>query len=308
MSNNSLRRCVSAAAAATALLLTLAAAPSGRAQAREDFAPADTLGMGDNVRALVWGPSALYFNPAGLSRGRALIAQAGYGYFDGRDGHAFTAAVVDAATNPHVAMGAGYGYISSAVGGVDRDGHQFRSGISTGYVTGDVGLYAGVGARYLGLTIGADDDDTGETNDVDAWTFDAGLLLDLANRIKFAVVGANLLDAKTGEAARKLGLGLAFNFQTLEVTGDMELDLADRSEDTILRYGFGAQYGFGESFHARIGVVFDQPRDEERLSGGLGFATLEWALDVGYSSAVSDPTNVAAVATFRYMPRISGGR
>lgn len=277
--------------------LALAAPPPAAAQAREEGAPAEVLGVGDNVRASVWGPAALYFNPAGLSRARALIVQAGYTYLDGRDAHGFGVAAVDGMTNPYVAMGVGYSFITSAPGGVDRDGHQLRAGISTGYSTGDVALYAGVGLRYLTLSIGDD-----ERDDVDAWTVDTGLILDVAQRIRFGVVGANLIETDTGEAPRKLGLGLGLLFESLEITADMEVDLTGRAEVDVLRYGFGAQYGFAGAFNARLGLVVDQLLTEERITAGFGYASQEFAVDLGYSSALTDEAAMVFSVSFRYTP------
>ena len=59
--------------AAFAALLCLTLTPAAaNAQAREDGAPAEALGVGDHMRASAWGPAALYFNPAGMSLVRTL--------------------------------------------------------------------------------------------------------------------------------------------------------------------------------------------------------------------------------------------
>ena len=50
------------------------------ATAREDGAPARALGMGDAVRALGFGTSGLYYNPATMSQGVQYAIDAGYGY------------------------------------------------------------------------------------------------------------------------------------------------------------------------------------------------------------------------------------
>ena len=67
--------------ASTALAMLFVAAGDAHAQSREDGAPAESLGAGDNVRANAWGPAALYANPAGML-GEAVVggrdAQAGW--------------------------------------------------------------------------------------------------------------------------------------------------------------------------------------------------------------------------------------
>ena len=282
-------------------LAVLAATPPAHAQSREDGTPAETLGTGDNAHASVWGPAALFINPAGLSRAHAVIVEGGYSYLEGRSGHAFTAAASDGMTNDYMAMGVAYTYMTGAPGGIDRDGHQFRGALSTGYVTKDVALYAGAGVRYLGLTIGKSDAKSDEHNDVDAWTADIGLMLDIANRIRVGVTGANLVDTKTTEAPRKLGLGLGLIFDALAITADMDVDLSGAAR-TIPRFGFGAEYSFAQAFHARVGFVSDQLLAEERIAAGFGYANNEFALDLGYSAAVQGSTDMVFALSFRYTP------
>lgn len=286
-----------------ALALTLLAlAPGASAQSREDGAPPASLGLSDAVRASTWGPAALYFNPAGLSRVHRVIVEARYGYLDGRDGNTVGAAIVDGHTNQIVAMGVSYDYISSAVDGVDRDGHSFRAGISTQYLSGDFAIFAGVGARYLDLTVGTSKD---AFPDTDAWTIDAGLMFDIAQRIRLGVVGQNLLETDSDEARRKLGLGLTLTFAALELSGDLEIDLADRVDGAVLGYAFGAQYAVQGVFFLRAGVLIDRVRDQERISGGFGYGTSEYAIDIGYSSAVSDPEEMQFGIGFKYSPTVA---
>ena len=291
-----------AALALTLAVGALAASPPALAQAREDGALAESLGTGDNVYASVWGPAALFFNPAGMSRARAVIMEAGYSYLDGRSGHGFTAAASDSLTNEYVALGVAYTFITGAPGGVDRDGHQLRGGLSTRYVTKDVGFFAGVGVRYLGLTVGKDDDKTDETNDVDAWTVDIGLLIDIASRIRFGVTGANLVDTKSAEGPRKLGVGLGFLFEPLEVTASMDVDLSGDAVTTVPRFGFGAEYTFAKAFHARVGFIEDQLLDERRITAGFGYVSPDVAVDLGYSTAVTGDSDMLISVSIRYMP------
>ncbi|MCC6625688.1 MAG: hypothetical protein IT385_30920 [Deltaproteobacteria bacterium] len=275
-----------------------------RAQSREDGAPAEVLGVADAVRASVWGPAALHVNPAGLLRVPAVLFEARYAYLEGKDGHAFGVSGIDAKTSELVALGVAYDYITGTPGGRDRDGHQFRAALGTGYKSGDVHLYAGFGGRYLGLTLGADDDESDERDDVDRWTVDAGLIFDFARIIKIGVVGQNLIDTKTIEAARGLGLGLSFVFDTLEIGADMDIDLSDRFEDNIKSYAFGVDYGFAETFRIRAGFLVDQVRDEERVTAGLGYSTSALAIDVGYSTALADPTDMVIAVSLRFLPSI----
>ena len=290
-------------AALVALCATVAPA-TAHAQSREDGAPAESLGVGDAVRANAWGPSAIYFNPAGLVRVNQLVVEAAYSYLDGKDGHNLGLAVADAKTNPDVALGVAYNFFTTAPGGRDRDGNQVRIALATGYRSDDMALYAGVGTRWLSLVLGKDDTDEGvtETDDIDTWTADIGLLLELDRRIRFAVVGQNLIDTKTAEAPRLLGLGLSFAFDVLDISANLDLDLSDGAERVVSTWGFGADFGVLDSLHLRAGFVRDEPLDAERLTFGLGWSAETFAVDVGYATALADPTAMTVAVTFRWVP------
>lgn len=276
------------------------------AQPREDGAPAEMLGAGDTARANAWGPGALYFNPAGLLRVPAVLFSAGYSYLEGQEGHGLTASAVDAKTNDMVSIGAAYTFITGTPAGVgDRDGHQIRVGMGTGYRTGEVALYAGVGVRYLDLTIGEDDSDEGidETNDVDDWTLDFGLILDFGGVVKLGVVGQNLLEVKSPEAMRELGVGLSFVFGEIDVSANLDIDLTGET-DTFKSYGFGIDYVVAEAFHLRAGIVIDQVTGQERVTSGIGYSNETLALDLGYASAVDDPTDMVFALSLRFAPEL----
>jgi len=277
---------------------------TAHAQTREDGAPAETLGSADTAYANAWGTGALFFNPAGLLRVPTVLLSAGYSYLDGYQGHALTAAAVDAKTNDMVAIGVAYTFITGTPDDVgDRDGSQFRIGMGTGYRAGDIALYAGVGARYLDLTIGKDDTDKGvdETNDVDDWTLDFGLILDFGHVVKLGVVGQNLLAIDSPEARRQLGLGLSFVFGDIDVSADLDIDLSGELE-TFKAYGFGIDYVVGDAFHLRAGVDIDPINDTQRVTSGIGYSNETLALDLGYSSAVTDPTSMIFAVTLRFLP------
>ena len=285
-----------------AIGLTLTAASTAHAQPREDGAPAEALGAGDAVRGSIWGPGALYFNPAGLIRVPSVLFEAGYSYLESTKGHGLAAAAIDSKSNEFAAIGVAYSYITGAPGGRDRDGHQFRGGLGTGYRSNDFALYAGIGARYLELQYGADDAKSGEHDDVDAWTLDLGIMIDFANRIRFGVVGQNLVDGKRLDVSRGLGIGLSFVFDTLDVGADLTIDLSERFGRTIKSYAFGASYGFAGSFFARAGFVGDLVAEQERATVGFGWSMSQLAINIAWSSAFTKPTDMIVSLSLRYSP------
>lgn len=280
------------------------AAQDVRADDRDDSATAETLGAADAVTASVWGPAALVFNPAGLLKVPILLVQTNYNYLEGQNGHTFQAGVVDARTSEHAALGLSYNYVTAERGGYERFGHQVRLGLGTGYRSGEFGLFAGVGARYTDMRFRPLNDTIAPyaEGDLDAWTLDVGLMLDFADRIRFGVVGQNLLDVGHSEALRTLGLGLSFVFSTLEVGATMKLDLSGFTGRTITAYAFGADYGIGDAFRIRLGLDIDVALETERVTAGFGWSNQSFAVDLGWATSTAEPTDMIFGLSVRLLP------
>jgi hypothetical protein len=103
-----------------ALVASALAAPP--AAAREDGAPAAALGLADAVRSSATGAAGLYFNPAGMGLNHQYSFEAGYSFTKDQPGHAVGASAVDSKTNPALAMGMAYTFITSEEGGGSRSG------------------------------------------------------------------------------------------------------------------------------------------------------------------------------------------
>ena len=129
---------------------------SGAAQAREEGANAISLAVGDAVRSSAVGPTALYFNPAAMHQFLQYAVETGYQFVNPTDGHVFTAAIVDSATNQMIAAGFSYSYIMGHELGTEteRQGHILRGGLASGYRGKDFSAHLGVGVRYIDLTVG----------------------------------------------------------------------------------------------------------------------------------------------------------
>jgi hypothetical protein len=291
--------------AACALAASLTASADARANPRDDGATAETLGQADAVRASVWGPAALVWNPAGLLRVPALLAQANYDYLDGEGGHRFSAGLLDARTSPFSALGVQYAFVDATRDGVRREGHQVRLGLGTGYRAGDFGLFAGVGARWLGLSLTPA---AGPATELDAWTVDLGLMFDFADRVRFGAAAQNLVALDHADARRALGLGLSFVFDGLEIGATLDLDLSGLARTpvgdrrTITAWALGADYGLGEAIRLRAGLAVDALTERERLTTGLGWSTPTVGLDLGWSTAVVDPADMVFAVTLRLLP------
>ena len=282
-------------------LILLAVSPAMAAVDREDGAPASALGVADSVRATAAGSNALFFNPAGMSAMRQYAVEAGYSFLDGTSGHALGVSAVDSATNSFLGMGLAYTFITGAPGGRDRDGHQFRGALSTGYRGNGFSIFAGVGARYLTLDAGKEDSaSNGETDDVEFFSLDAGLLLQISSFLRVGVVGHNLIDTKaTHEAPRSLGVGLAFVLGQFQLSADVEIDLQSIADETTTSFCFGAQYMLKLGFVIRAGFKIDNVRDQKRFAVGLSYVTQRIAGDLAYSRTVAEMGEDIVSAGFR---------
>lgn len=293
----------------TALCLLIASA----AQAREEGAPATALGMSDAVRAAAVGTTGLFFNPAGIGLVSQYAVEAGYSFAPDLAGHAVGAYAVDSRTNQALAMGTGYTFIFSEVPGLnsegktimrDRTGHQVRAGLASGWDWDNFGFRVGVGVRYQTLTVGSSDNyANGQHDDVEFFTMDAGLVLDIYQMFRVAVVGHNLID--TGPNARStsprsIGLGAAGMFDAFQVTFDADLDVMTDSSGVLASYGVGAQYLIAGIIVVRAGFGYRGLDADKSLSAGVGYMSSSLAADVSFSKSIDDADAAVLSLSIRY--------
>lgn len=273
---------------ALALLVAGPVAAPAHAQAREDGATATALGVADTVRASAAGATALYFNPAGMSRLRQYAFEANYSFLNDLSGHAIGIAAVDSSTNQMLAMGVAYNYLIGTPGGVDRDGHNVRGGLSSGYATQDFGIYGGVGGRYTSLTRGRSDSATnGEIDDVEFFTIDAGLLLTISDVFRLGVVGQNLIDTQSiSEAPRLVAVGAAVQLDVFEIAFDTVFDLQTNPDEVLITYSVGAQLLLKEIVVLRLGFVADGVKDTNRIAAGASYVSQLIGVDLGFQRSI----------------------
>jgi hypothetical protein len=280
---------------------------SAPAQAREDGAPASTLGIADAVRASATGAAGLYFNPAGIGLFRQYELQAGYAYSNDLESHGLSASAVDSATNEWLGMGSAYTFFISS-GEEKREGHQVRGGLSTGYRGDNFSIFIGAAANYMTLT--GDD----SSQDVKYFTLDAGLLMDIVHMFRIGVSVQNLIDttqARNGltPAPRKIGMGAALTIDAFQLSFDAELDIQNPEEELPAAYRVGVQYLIQSMVVLRLGFAVDQgveaivrAREEDNyfLTGGAGYISREFSIEVGFQKSVLNDDGTVFAASFRY--------
>ena len=265
----------------------LVMASQAHGQLRDDGAPASALGSADAVTGNATGTSALYFNPAGMSRLQQYAIESGYNFASGIEGHTFTASAVDSKTNGNIAMGLGYAYVSSILSGEDRDGNTIRGGLSTGYRTKEFSIFAGVGGKYSALTRGGEDTDTiVGTADVEYFTLDAGLMAEFAGVFTLGLVGRNLIDSKSlQEAPRTIGVGLGGQFKEFSISGDLNVDIQSQ-EEAVLSYAAAIQLLIQSAIVVRIGYNGGGLTKTNYISGGLSYVSKLMGADLAFRQSV----------------------
>jgi len=237
------------------------------------------------VRSAAVGPTALAYNPAAMHQVLQYSLDTGYHYNAPASGHAFTASVVDSKTNPDIAAGMSYTYIMDESFGstgalADRVGHMIRAGLASGYRTEGMALHIGMGIAYL--------DSKPKGNDRSkAFTLDAGALLVVNNMFRLGVVGHNLVDSKTTELPRRLGIGASLLVSGFLASFDAVLDF-ETLEETTPQYSVGLEYSVAERFPLRVGYQFDQIVDAQYISGGIGFVAQTMGFEFGFRQNIEN--------------------
>jgi opacity protein-like surface antigen len=279
-------------------------APTAWAEIREDGAPGSALSLGDAVAAQAVGATALYFNPAGMSRVQQYAIETGYNFAGGLEGHTFSAAAVDSKTNGNIAMGLGYAYVSSTLSGEDRDGNVIRGALSTGYRSRDFSVFAGIGGRYSTLIRGEEDtEDNSGSDDIEFFTLDAGLMAEFSGVFSLGLVGRNLIDTKNlQEAPRTIGVGVGGQLKELSVSADLNVDLQSE-EKAVLAYGVGAQLLVQNMVVVRVGYNGGGLSKTNYISAGLAYVSKLVGADFAFRQSIDGASETSfSLALKVFMP------
>jgi hypothetical protein len=272
---------------AVALAIAGAATP---ATARDYGAPARSMALGDAVWALGMGTAGLYVNPATMGQLTQYAIDAGYGFANWSGTHDFHSAFVDSQTNDMFPGGAGYTYFRSDRDGDSYEGHDVRAALAGRFSFTDVTLAIGVTVRYLNVS--------GDLVDVNAATFDAGLLLGIVDHVYIGVTGNNLVSLASRFTTRAMGLGLGLVWAPVSITGGVSLDFESR-DSVLASPAGGIEIMAGNMFAIRAGFTWERLPDQKRVCGGLGFVSQYVGVDLGYTHDVTSKDNWGISASIR---------
>lgn len=212
--------------------------------------------------------SALFNNPAGMSRAYTYAVEAQYIRGGYRQMNVLGGSVVDSKTQPALAVGIGYGYgFTDESADFQIESHDARFALSKPIVENHI--FAGVGFRYVREIVG--EGDTAQI--LDGFTADPGALFVLTESFSIGVVGQNLMKVKG--LPRRAGGGFAIGTGGFVFDGDLLVDFDSNPDSPKTIYKAGTEFLAGDSVPIRAGFIEDTANQARWVSGGIGFLQVD---------------------------------
>ena len=263
------------------------------------------IALGEALRGGATGESAAILNPAGLPLSRDFVFEGGYGY-RGSD----SASLVALSACDTTAAIPGCFYYDYAGANPDLGG---VSGHTSAQVGGAALAYPLTPRLFLGTSVKYfhfDSDVMGQPSS-SGFNMDAGAMLRLTDIVNVGAAGYNLWGTSSVDFPRAAGGGVYTHpIPNLGLSFDSRWKLDGSS---AARYGGGAELflrsGNGQTgFPIRAGILHDSDPmvAATYVSGGLGIASLKYAIDVGARHAISGAQHeTLVIASMRfYGPRL----
>jgi hypothetical protein len=273
-----------------------------RAESVDDALGPRELAVGEAMRGGATGSSAIGLNPAGLPLNRELVFEGGYGY---RTSDSASLVSVSACDSTVLAPGCffyEYAGASPELGGMSgtRKTHVGGMTLARPFVPR---VIVGATARYYDF----ESTMTGE-DDASGFVFDVGATIRLSQMISVGVAGQNLwATEESPNFPRTLGGGvMARPAPSLAVTFDTRWKMEGDNQDA--RYGGGVEWFLKAKQHGfplRFGALHDNGTDATFISGGIGYTTMKWGIDIGARRQVKAGDDTLVLASMRFFgPRL----
>ncbi len=300
------------------------------AKAQEDFVGARALGMGEAMRATASGGQAAILDPSAIALQRQYAIEVMYGIKAETLGHELLVSIVDSVTS-RLAAGLYYEYINSQpklgfnwAGGRIERGQLHREGhVASLSLAVPLGRFIlGSNIKYVNIDVNGDlpkgtSPSTLEFDSVNGVTFDVSLLLQASSKFNVAVIGYNLWDHGSRETPLSLGMALGFvpsqivviNFDAvLNFTGYKSLNVdntvtpakTSQGGKTTGRMGLGTEIFLGRKVPLRFGAVYDTALTSTYLTGGIGYMSTMFGVDLGYRGKVQGGVENMAMVGLRF--------
>jgi hypothetical protein len=261
--------------------------------------------VGEAMRGGSTGSTAIGLNPSGLPLNRELVFEGGYGYRLSDEASLIGVSACDSTAPTPGCFYYSYAGSNPELGGATMSRRTHMAGSSLAYpVTPRVLI--GSSVKYYNFK----SELMGEPT-VSGFNVDIGTTLRVTDSINLGVTGYNLWGADSPEFARAVGGGVhARPTPALALGFDARWKLS--GDDHTARYGGGAEYFLGTSrgqagIPIRAGVLRDNGLGGTYLSGGLGYSSMKFGIDLAARQAISGVEETTLIASMRfYGPRLRG--
>jgi hypothetical protein len=287
-------------AAPIGLIVAVGISTAGRADGDSlvDMLGPREIAMGEALRGGATGSSAIGLNPAGMPLNRELVLEGGYGY---RASDQASIIGVSACDSTNAMPGCFfYDYVGASpkLGGMNLHRRTHITGGSLAYLlTPRIALGATLKYFHSSSDVMTDSNASGFASDV-------GATLRLTDLVNVGVTGYNLWSTtESPEFTRAVGGGVLVHplpLLALSFDARWKLDGDQRGA----RYGGGAELflrsGNGQTgYPVRAGALHDNSLGTTYLSGGLGYTTIKFGIDIGARLAISRGNDTVVIASLR---------
>jgi len=263
--------------------------------------------LGGSVIATGTSVEAVHGNPAGMSAARVYHLDGTAQVWAQGKRQSYGVAAVDSLVNSQgIAGGLSANWSFQDADGIDRKYFDLRGAMSAPLSDQ---FYFGAAIHYLaltqdgfprgGLTPSLASGGLDGSNIVNDITFDAGLMIKLSDELRLGALGTGLTDLDHGMLPLTFGGGLGFVTDALSLEADTTADFTTY-DDTVMRVTAGAEVLLGEVVPLRGGFRYDEGTETQALSGGLGYASREFAVNATGRMTVAGPRSLTLVFGFRY--------
>lgn len=259
------------------------------------------IAVGEAMRGLATGSTAIGLNPAGLSFNSELVFEGGYGYRPTDQASLVHVSACDSTGLPGCFY---YNYSRSSpdVAGIDMHRSTHIAGMAVAHSLTSR-LSVGSTLKYLSHST----DVMGESN-ASGFNFDFGAAVRINESVSAGVAGYNLWGAESPQWSRAVGGGIAARpIQMLALSFDARWRLAEG--DRSARYGGGAELFLRSSngqqgYPIRVGILRDNGMGTTYMSGGLGFTGMRLSIDVAARRAIGGGDETMFLASMRFYPPV----
>jgi hypothetical protein len=275
--------------------------------------------MGGALRAMGYGTTGVYLNPAAIPEVRLYHLEAMAQVTPETDRQVYGGTVVDSTTSRLCGSFSFLGGFADP-SGLDRSFLDMRLALAFPITENFI---IGLGGRWLKLSqsglgpfglsaVSGGLADPGSTSTprsrlpmINAVTWDAGMVIKPTDSLYIALVGQNLTYTKNGLLPLTVGGGFGYGSETFSIEADGIADIGSWDKPTA-RVGAGAEYVISGMVPVRAGYRFDQGGKLHTVSVGTGYVHPVFSIEATVKRTLSSPGATTMIFSIAYHLDSSG--